>query len=172
MKFLSLALRPAGPSDRPFLQEVFFSTRWEELAAAPWSDLEKRAFLAQQFDFQSRDWDRVHPRANRQVILVDGAPAGRLYTNRSEAESDLRVVDIALLPPFRNRGAATQLFTDLFAEADAAGWKVSIHVEHQNPARRLYDRLGFGPVKDRGIYLLMERPAAFRPQPAEPLASV
>jgi hypothetical protein len=29
-------------------------------------------------------------------------------------------------------------------------------VETFNPARRLYDRLGFVPVRDDGLYILME----------------
>jgi ribosomal protein S18 acetylase RimI-like enzyme len=40
---------------------------------------------------------------------------------------------------------------------------VRIHVEQTNPARRLYERLGFVPVADHGIYQLLEcRPASSR----------
>jgi ribosomal protein S18 acetylase RimI-like enzyme len=39
------------------------------------------------------------------------------------------------------------------------GKVVSIHVEIYNPARRLYDRLGFVQVgEDKGIYIEMEVP--------------
>ena len=41
-------------------------------------------------------------------------------------------------------------------EAAAAGKTLSIHVEKNNPARRLYDRLGFREINDVGVYLLME----------------
>ncbi len=42
----------------------------------------------------------------------------------------------------------------------STGTRVSIHVEHDNPARRLYDRLGFQHVDTNGVYHLMEwRPA-------------
>ena len=34
---------------------------------------------------------------------------------------------------------------------------LTIHVEMSNPARRLYERLGFAPVEEHGVYLLMER---------------
>jgi hypothetical protein len=34
---------------------------------------------------------------------------------------------------------------------------VSIHVEQGNPARSLYDRLGFVPVREDGLHVLMER---------------
>jgi len=146
------------------LGEIYRSTRWEELALSGWSDEEKRSFLAQQFEFQRRDWDRNYPRLQRQIVIVDGLDAGRLYIDRREADCDLRVVDVALLPAFRNRGVATRIFTDLFAKADARGWKTSIHVEHQNPAKNLYTRLGLEPRrKTNGVYLLMERPAAGAP---------
>jgi predicted GNAT family acetyltransferase len=45
-------------------------------------------------------------------------------------------------------------------EADASGRKLSIHVEMNNPARSLYDRLGFRQAGEQGIYVLMERPAS------------
>lgn len=124
-----------------------------------WPDHMKRAFLEQQFGCQTLDWNRNYPDARRDVILVDGEPAGRLYVERFVADRDLRVVDIALLPAFRNRGVATRLFSDLFREADQLGWRVSIHVEQNNPAKNLYTRLGFVPVSHHGIYILMRRSA-------------
>ena len=44
----------------------------------------------------------------------------------------------------------------LQAEASAAGKPLRIHVERFNPALRLYERLGFRLVEDRGIYLFLE----------------
>ena len=46
------------------------------------------------------------------------------------------------------------------ARGDAAGKPVSIHVERFNPELRLYARLGFRQVEDKGVYLLMSRPPA------------
>jgi Phage Tail Collar Domain len=37
------------------------------------------------------------------------------------------------------------------------GCKLSIHVEMNNPARRLYERLGFRPAGEHGVHVLMER---------------
>ncbi len=92
------------------------------------------------------------------MILVGGEPAGRLYVARWAEE--LRIVDIALLPRFRGRGVGTTLLRGLMDEADAAGKPLSIHVEVNNPARSLYDRLGFEEAEDRGVYVLMRRPPA------------
>ena len=41
------------------------------------------------------------------------------------------------------------------AGADGLGEDVSIHVEKQNPAMRLYRRLGFEIEEDKGVYDLM-----------------
>ena len=42
---------------------------------------------------------------------------------------------------------------------DALCLPVTLYVEPYNPARRLYERLGFGPIELLGIYQRMERPA-------------
>ena len=39
--------------------------------------------------------------------------------------------------------------------AAAAGKSVTIHVERMNPALRLYERLGFRLVEDKGVYLFL-----------------
>jgi ribosomal protein S18 acetylase RimI-like enzyme len=90
------------------------------------------------------------------VIEVDGSLAGRLYVHR--VPSEIRIMDIALVPEFRGRGIGTRLLEELIEEADGSGRKLSIHVESNNPARSLYDRLGFRPAGEHGIYILMERP--------------
>ena len=65
-------------------------------------------------------------------------------------------MDIALLPKFRGAGIGSQLLGDLQKEARVAGKALSIHVEKFNPALRLYERLDFRVLEDKGIYLLME----------------
>ena len=59
-------------------------------------------------------------------------------------------MDIALLPEYRGRGIGTALLEELLVEADATGRRVTIHVERFNPARRLYERLGFVEAGDPG----------------------
>ena len=121
-----------------------------------WDDATKRAFVEQQFEAQDSDYRRTRRDATFEVIEVDGRPAGRLYLERSEGT--IHVIDIALLPGFRGRGVGGRLLSDLAAEADASGRKLAIHVERFNPARRLYERLGFQEVEEGPVYFLMERP--------------
>lgn len=151
-------LRPATPGDRDFLLSVYRSTREDELVLTGWNELEKAAFVTMQFEAQDRHYRQLHPDGSFLVVEIDGEPAGRLLLARLEGE--IRVVDIALLPPYRGAGIGTRLLRDVIAKADAAALPVSLHVEPWSPARRLYERLGFRSAGQDGIYERMEHPAS------------
>ena len=78
---------------------------------------------------------------------------GRLYVDRWADE--ICLMDIALLPEFRNRGIGGALMRDLLAEAEREGKLLSCHVEEANPAKRLYERLGFVVAGEHTFYKLM-----------------
>lgn len=147
-------LRPATEGDRAFLVDLYAGTRADELALVDWDDTTKRAFVEHQFSAQDEHYRANYPGATLDVIEVDGERVGRLYVHRGE--DDIRIMDIAVAPAFRGRGIGTGLIEELIAEAGSSGRSVSIHVEMQNPARSLYDRLGFVPVGEHGVYVLMK----------------
>jgi ribosomal protein S18 acetylase RimI-like enzyme len=147
------ALRPAAPDDAEFLYRVYASTREEELAVVPWSPEQKAAFLRMQFKAQATDYHAKNPAARFLIIESAGRPVGRLYLDRSGAEE--RIIDIALLPDARGAGLGRAILETLLGEAAAAGKAVTIHVEKMNRALRLYERLGFQPVEDQGVYLYL-----------------
>jgi ribosomal protein S18 acetylase RimI-like enzyme len=150
-----ITFRPIGPDDMALLLRVYHSTREEELAmVVDWTEEMKAAFVRQQFEAQHVWYQEHYQGATFDVILVDGAPAGRLYVHRRPTE--IRLVDITFLPEFRGSGLGGSLLHDLLAEGEAAGKPVTIHVEIYNPAMRLYERLGFRPLEERGPYRLME----------------
>jgi ribosomal protein S18 acetylase RimI-like enzyme len=152
-----LRLRPVRDRDRPFLLELYASTREAELALVEWDASAKRAFVEQQFSAQDAHYRENYPGATLDVVELDGEPAGRLYVHR--AEHDVRVMDIAIAPAFRGRGIGTALLRDVIASA--GGTKVSIHVEVNNPARELYERLGFREAERvNEVYLRYEKIAS------------
>ncbi|HEX8391918.1 MAG TPA: GNAT family N-acetyltransferase [Longimicrobium sp.] len=157
----TITLRPLTESDMPFLLALYATTREDELRQVDWTPEQKGAFVHQQFWAQHQFWQENYRYTSWDVVLRDGEPIGRLYVARWP--EDIRIVDIALVPEHRGGGIGSELIRALFAEGDASGRKVSIHVEMFNPARRLYERMGFVQAGDRGVYLLMERP----PAPAE-----
>lgn len=152
----SIHLRAATGDDFAFLAQVYASTREEELRPVPWSDEQKLAFLRMQFEAQHAEYHGRYSDASFEVIELDGTPAGRLYVHRRDRE--IRILDISLLPDHRGNGAGTSLLENLIRESESAGKPLTIHVESRNPALRLYQRLGFRPIGETGVYLLMERP--------------
>jgi ribosomal protein S18 acetylase RimI-like enzyme len=150
-----ISFRPIGADDRSFLYHVYASTREEELAVTGWSAVQKEAFLMMQFKAQHTDYQEHYPQAAFLVILRQGQPIGRLYLDRRL--DTLRIIDIALLPQYRGQGVGTTILEAILSEGQRLGLPVSIHVERFNPAQRLYRRLGFRQVADRGVYYLMEK---------------
>ncbi len=146
-------LRPATADDTDFLRAVYAATRKEELALTDWTDSQKEAFCRQQFDAQDAHYRAHYPTSEFAVIESGTESIGRLYVDRWDKE--IRVMDISILPEFRGAGVGTQLLRGLQDEARAAGKSLSIHVEKFNPALRLYERLGFKPIEDKGVFLLM-----------------
>lgn len=148
-----VVVRPESREDEPALLAIHASTRAHEMALVDWTDAQKDAFLRMQFDAQLRHYRATCPGAAFQVIECDGEVVGRYYVHVSD--SDVRVIDISLLPHVRGRGIATMLLSRTIAEAGARGCRVSLHVEIENPARRLYERLGFRAVQAHGFRVLM-----------------
>jgi ribosomal protein S18 acetylase RimI-like enzyme len=120
----------------------------------PWTDEQKQSFLRMQFDAQDSYYRQVYADARFLVVTLDDEPIGRLYVARLADE--LLVIDIALLPQHRGAGVGSRLMSDVITEAAAAGIAVTLHVESWNPARRLYERLGFRTVETGQIYDKME----------------
>jgi GNAT superfamily N-acetyltransferase len=149
-----IVLRPITPEDDSFLAQLYASTRVDELAITGWSEEQKAAFCRMQFDAQSAHYRAHYPDASCQIIERGGLAAGRLLVWRTEKQ--ILVIDISLLPEHRGAGVGTELLKGLQAEARTAGKTLTIHVEHFNPARRLYERLGFKEIEDLGVYRLME----------------
>lgn len=151
-----ITLRRQTEDDVPFLSRLYVSLRWEEVQRVPhWDDAIRLAFLEDQYRKQHSHYTTYYTRSDFFIVEEKGVPVGRLLLDRGHP-SDLRVVDIAFLPEARGRGFGGAFLTAVQEEARAEGKKVSIHVEQENPAKRLYARLGFKDISQTGPYWLME----------------
>ena len=147
---MNIGLRTVRPADEEFLYTVYASTRADEMNLVPWTAEQKQAFLQMQFRAQQQQYAYVYPNAAAQIIELDGAPAGQWLVDRSA--SSTRLVDIAILPQFQNRGIGKTLLQSLQAENK----KITLHVIRTSPAALLYQRLGFVFVGEDTFHSEME----------------
>ena len=162
-----IAVRPEQPQDEGFLFELYASTRQEELDAWGWPPEMRNAFLTMQFK-ASQGYHTAFPDAEFQIVLLNGTKAGRLIVHRTREE--LHLVDIALLPQYRNAGIGSALLQRVFGEAAATNKPVHLKVLKGNRAERFYQRLGFKKTGETELHIDMEwrAPAAPAAKPLMP----
>jgi len=150
---MRLSLRTVRNEDEDFLFRLYASTRQEEMSAWGWDATQQDAFLRMQFRAQRQGYAADYAGADHQVILADAEPVGRLMVHRTEKE--VRLVDISVLPEYRNRGMGAALIHDLMAECQASRKALCLQVAKGNRAARLYERLGFLQTGEDEIYYHM-----------------
>jgi ribosomal protein S18 acetylase RimI-like enzyme len=151
---MNVALRPVTSDDETFLYELYQLAHSEELPADYLDAKQREILFRMQFFAQQQTYSAQFPKAEDKIILLDGIPVGRILVERQESE--IRGVDIALLPEHRSTGVGTLLIRDLMAEAEAAGKPFRIQVVKTNRAAHLYERLGIYKTGESGTHYSME----------------
>lgn len=152
---MQITLRIVQTKDLEFLKKVYRSTRENELNKTGWNESEKIKFIDFQFNAQHAHYSNAYKGAEFNIIEHNKEDIGRLYI--WETETQIRIMDIALLPEHTGKGIGTRILKNLIEKSEGESKKLNIHVEHNNPALRLYKRLGFKKMDDTGIYFFMER---------------
>lgn len=138
--------RPATEADVPFLLQLRHRTMDAHLAASN---------IAVDEDEHRR---RVRHRLDcAEIILCDGKPSGLLKVAR-DGKAWL-LVQVQLAPELQGQGLGARLIEDIIAEARRAGASLQLDVLKTNPARRLYERLGFVVIGEDGHNVDMLLPA-------------
>jgi ribosomal protein S18 acetylase RimI-like enzyme len=150
---LPFNIRPVGRGDSQFLFELFRSVREFEFSILP--EGQRDPLLRMQFELQVRDYADRYPHAEDFILLFDGEPAGRLLW--SEHESELRILDIAVVRSLRNLGLATYAMNLAVERAAERNKAMRLSVRRDNDsAVRLYRQLGFDTIAADPLYLEME----------------
>jgi ribosomal protein S18 acetylase RimI-like enzyme len=147
-------LHPVREADEALLLEIYASTRADEMALIPWEAAQMQAFVQMQFQAQQNHYRSYFPQASHDMILAEEQHIGRLYVDRRETE--IRILDVTLLPQARGRGIGTLIMQDLMKETAQANKSLSIYVEGHNRSLGLFQRLGFVKTEENGASWLME----------------
>jgi ribosomal protein S18 acetylase RimI-like enzyme len=150
-----ITLRLATESDDNFLRELFETSK-PHLQQLPLPEQQRCQLVDMQWRAQRSGYAAAYPGADDLIIEVGGRAVGRLICDRSGTTAT--VVDVAISPADRNHGIGTAVLADMINQADTT----KLRVAADNPARRLYERLGFRVCGHAGIDLAMEssRPGA------------
>jgi ribosomal protein S18 acetylase RimI-like enzyme len=94
-----------------------------------------------------------HDPAAIQIINRDGQDIGMLYAE--ERETEVFVAHIEISPEYQGRGIGSSILTRIVADAALRQKSVSLRVLRVNPARSLYERLGFKIVEETTTHFSM-----------------
>ena len=124
-------LRPALEGDKAFIFESYKATLQPYVEWAwGWDEA-----------FQRNGFWQYHPLEKFQVITTVGKTAGGLYTEEQTGIHFIRL--IFLLPDFQNLGIGSELLRQEALRAAETGKQLHLKVIKINPAKKLYERLGF-----------------------------
>lgn len=146
--------RTAAAEDEDFLCALYAATRKDEILTWGWEEAQAVSFLEMQWRSQQHSYAMYYPDAKKLIVLFDDIPAGQLILDT--AADVLRLVDISLLPDFRGKGIGTELLRRLQQKASKSKQTIKLNVRLDNPARHLYQKLGFKDEQvsemDAGMY--------------------
>ena len=158
-------IRKAGPRDARFLRDMLHHAFYRRETAPGEEEPTYRYVYA---------WGRP---GDTGVIALDGGfPVGAAwYRLFSEDAPGYGFVDeqtpelaIAVVPSRRGRGFGEELLTALLERARQEGHRaLTLSVERDNPAIRLYERFGFRPVRETAATVVMRADLASPPEATE-----
>jgi GNAT superfamily N-acetyltransferase len=139
------SLRAAMPQDFALCEHLYFEGMARFIEALGLD-------IGRQCDSFAHQWRLPEVR----IITVAGEDAGWLQT--APADDAIVLGQLYLAKGFQRRGIGSAVIQALIAEAARAGKAMTLGVVKINPARRLYERLGFRPTHEDQykVYMLLE----------------
>lgn len=139
-----ISLRQATQNDYDFLYELVKTTMREYVEPIwGWDEKWQRAYFQEHLNP-----DQV------QVVVLDDQDIGAVSVEINPEEHFL--ARLYLLPDYQRRGIGTHLLRSILGQAFAQGLPVTLQVLKGNPAKRMYERLGFAKIGETETHFLMK----------------
>ncbi len=88
--------------------------------------------------------------------IIVGAVWVRIMNDYGHVSDDMPSLAISLLPEYRNKGIGTALMKSMQEMVSKQGYKgISLSVQKQNYATKMYRKLGFNTIEDKDEELIM-----------------
>jgi ribosomal protein S18 acetylase RimI-like enzyme len=140
---MNVSLRPATESDYAYLWWLHGATMRTYVDAIwGWDEAVQRRL----FD------DRFDP-ARLEIIESAGEAVGVISVEQQREFISLSAIEVA--PDFQSKGIGTRLIRDMQDEAERQCVPLRLRVLQGNPARRLYERLGFAETEETETHIMM-----------------
>jgi GNAT superfamily N-acetyltransferase len=140
-----LQLRPETIADEDFLFALFCASRPPEQDFSPLGPELAQQMLRQQFRAQNHSYRADFPQARFEIIEFEDAPVGHVVLD--VADTQMRVVDLAILPDRRSAGIGEAVLNPIIAEARRRRLPLRVSVLNGNEGSlRFCRRLGFAPI--------------------------
>ena len=140
---MKISLRPATESDREYLWWLHGATMRTYVEAIwGWDEAVQRQYFAERFD-------------PARIELIESAGEAIGYISVERQREFIFLSAITMAPQAQSRGIGTRLIRDLQDEAERQCVPLRLRVLQGNPARRLYERLGFAATGETETHITM-----------------
>ena len=155
---MNTIIREIRPEEHNLLREFLYQAIYlpEGVEPPPRSVVDLPELQVYVTDFGTRPGDHcLVAEVEKKVI---GAAWCRIMEDYGHIDNNTPSLAISLLPEYRGRGTGTRLLNDLLLLLRENGYRrASLSVQKENPALRLYQRIGFRIVAEKGTEYLMLR---------------
>ena len=148
--------REIRPEEIPVLDDFLYEAIFlpEGVPAPPRSIIDQEDLQVYVRDFGKKADDRC------MVAEVDGKIVGAVWTrimdDYGHIDNRTPSLAISLYKEYRGQGIGTELLRQMLEKLRQEGYeRISLSVQKENYARRMYRRAGFEDVEDRGEEFLM-----------------
>ncbi|WP_282167450.1 GNAT family N-acetyltransferase [Shewanella japonica] len=129
---MNLALRKAEEIDLDYLLQLRRITMDDYLSQEGVDISEKEHVFRIKFNF-----------SDARIILVNGVKAGLFKASYTAHNSQWYIYQVQIHPSYQGLGIGSKLIAELCQQAQKDNLSVGLSVLKSNPAKNLYDRLGF-----------------------------